>query len=300
MLNPRLFLTLIVSVVTIVMVGCGQPATAPTPAALPIAPVIAASELVIGLNRLPFGLLQGGVPLNDPDLTLGVTLYYVGPDGDRTKPVSTTQAVYRGQGLPVGLYVAYATFDRAGGWEAEITVPQPNGTQTNRIRLDVSERAFAPMVGDRAIPSRNLTAADVPSLDQLTSDPRPDPDFYRMTIADAINAGKPFVVSFATPGYCQTAVCAPNMAVLKQLKSEFGDQVNFIHVEVYPYPFGESFQQARTVDAMKEWNLRTEPWTFLVDRQGIIQARYEGGITFAELRPAVAQLAAGQPINPAP
>jgi hypothetical protein len=121
-----------------------------------------------------------------------------------------------------------------------------------------------------------------------------------MTIADAINAGKPFVVSFATPGYCQTAVCAPNMAVLKQLKSEFGDQVNFIHVEVYPYPFGESFQQARTVDAMKEWNLRTEPWTFLVDRQGIIQARYEGGITFAELRPAIAQLAAGQPINPTP
>ncbi|MEF3274494.1 MAG: thioredoxin fold domain-containing protein [Chloroflexus sp.] len=276
------------------------PVIAASEEAAPIAPVIAASELVVGLNRLPFGLLQGGVPLNDPNLRLDIKLYYVGAGGDRSTPVAETQAIYRGQGLPVGLYVAYANLDRAGGWEAEIAVPQAGGSQISRIRLDVSERAFAPKVGDKAIPSRNLTAADVPSLDRLTSDPRPDPDFYRMTIADALASGKPLVVSFATPGYCQTAVCSPNMAVLKQLKSEFGDRVNFIHVEVYPYPFGESFQQAKLVPAMQEWNLRTEPWTFLIDSNGIIQARYEGGITFDELRPAIAQLAAGQPVNPMP
>ncbi len=291
---------LLAIVIAVILTGCGQQVAEPTPATAPIAPVIAASELVVGVNRLPFGLLQGGVPLNDPNLSLGVTLFYVGPGGDRATPVATTQAVYRGQGLPVGLYVAYANLDRPGGWEAEITIPQTGGSQVSRIRLDVSERAFAPMVGDKAIPSRNLTAADVPSLDQLTSDPRPDPDFYQMTIADALASGKPFVVSFATPGYCQTAVCAPNMAVLKQLKSEFGDRVNFLHVEVYPYPFGESFQQARLVPAMQEWQLRTEPWTFLVDGEGVIQARYEGGITFDELRPAIAQLAAGQPVTLVP
>lgn len=298
-MHSRLILAMVLLVAVFVS-GCGRQAASPPAEAAPIAPVIAASELVVGLNRLPFGLLQGGVPLNDPNLSLDVTLYYVGPGGDRTQPVTTTKAVYRGQGLPVGLYVAYANLDRAGGWEAEIAIPQADGVQKSRIRLDVSERAFAPMVGDKAIPSRNLTAADVPALDQLTSDPRPDPDFYRMTIADAIASGKPFVVTFSTPSFCQTAVCAPNMSVLKQLKSEFGDRVNFIHVEVYPYPFGESFQQAKLVPAMQEWNLRTEPWTFLVDGNGVIQARYEGGITFDELRPAIAQLAAGQPVNPMP
>ncbi|MGQ9482891.1 hypothetical protein [Chloroflexus sp.] len=110
MIRQRLSVFLTTTLLMLVVAGCGQPAATPNPAALPIAPVIAASELVIGVNRLPFGLLQGGVPLNDPDLTLDVTLYYVGPGGDRTKPVATTQAVYRGQGLPVGLYVAYATF----------------------------------------------------------------------------------------------------------------------------------------------------------------------------------------------
>jgi hypothetical protein len=49
---------------------------------------------------------------------------------------------------------------------------------------------------------------------------------------------------------------------------------------------------------MGEWGLRTEPWTFLVDGAGVIQARYEGGITFAELEPALEQLAAGEPITP--
>jgi hypothetical protein len=35
-----------------------------------------------------------------------------------------------------------------------------------------------------------------------------------------------------------------------------------------------------------------------VDGEGVIQAKYEGGVTFAELEPALAQLAAGQPVQP--
>jgi hypothetical protein len=74
--------------------------------------------------------------------------------------------------------------------------------------------------------------------------------------------------------------------------------VNFIHIEVYPFPFGESFQAQRRVAPMAEWGLRTEPWTFLIDAEGRIQARYEGGITFSEMEPALVQLAAGQAITP--
>ncbi len=48
---------------------------------------------------------------------------------------------------------------------------------------------------------------------------------------------------------------------------------------------------------MSDWKLRTKPWTFLVDGQGLIQARYEGGITFSELELALTQLAAGDPIR---
>jgi hypothetical protein len=181
----------------------------------------------------------------------------------------------------------------------EISVPREGGaTDTSRMRLDVLERPAAPAVGARAVPSRNLTQAQEPDLAKITSDANPEPALYQLTVADALAAQKPFLVSFSTPGYCQTAVCAPNMLVIKQLQEQFADRVNFIHVEVYPYPFGEAFQAGRRVRAMDEWGLRTEPWTFLVDADGTIQARYEGGITFAELEPALTQLAAGEPITP--
>lgn len=287
-------------IIALMLSACGQGATPATPTAPPAAeriPVLAASELAVGPNRLPFGVLQSGTPVNDPALSLGLRFFFLdGPEPTRVQRETT--ATYHGEGLPFGLYVGYATFDRPGAWGVEISVPQASGEPgVTRLRLDVLERPAAPAVGARAIPSRNLTARDVPDLSRLTSDATPDPDFYQLTVAEAMTAGKPFVVTFSTPGYCQTAVCAPNMQVLKRLKPAFQDRVNFIHIEVYPYPFGESFQAQRYVPQMGEWGLRTEPWTFLVDANGIIQARYEGGITFAELEPALEQLAAGQPVT---
>lgn len=290
---------LIALLALLALAGCGAPAATPTPAAAPIIPVLAASELTTGVNRMPFGLLQAGTPLNDPALSLDVRLFYLDGD-DKETPRAQAKALYRGEGLPVGLYVAYAEFDQPGAWEAELSIPLPSGPpQVNRVRLDVLAEPFAPAVGSAAFASDSLTAADVPELGQLTSDTRPDPDLYQLSIADALADGKPFLVAFSTPGYCQTAVCGPNMGVIKQLKEQYKGQVSFVHVEVYPYPFGESFEAGRRVPAMQEWNLRTEPWTFLVDGAGTIQARYEGGITLAELQPALAQLAAGEPVNPA-
>jgi hypothetical protein len=281
--------------------GAQQPAAeapAATSAAGPLTPVLAVSELTLGPNRIAMGVLQNGTPVNDPELQLGLRFFHLdGADANQVQSEST--AVYRGEGLPFGLYVGYATFDRPGGWGVEISVPSAGGEPAvTRMRLDVLEQPRAPAVGAAAIPSETLTVAQEPDLAKITSDSKPDPELYQLSVAEAITAGKPFLVAFSTPGYCQTAVCAPNQLVIKQLKDQYKAQVNFIHVEVYPYPFGESFQAGRRVPAMGEWNLRTEPWTFLVDANGVIQARYEGGVTFAELEPALAQLAAGEPITP--
>mgnify|MGYP002078364080 CR=1 FL=1 len=290
--------------VVLLLAACGQAAPAAQPtgdasgASSPLTPVLAVSELAVGPNRLALGVLQNGTPLNDPNLTIGMRFFYVdGADKDTVRSEST--AVYRAEGLPFGLYVGYADLDQPGGWNVELSIPREGQEpEVTRMRLDVLAEPNTPPIGSEAIPSDNLTVAAQPDLAQITSDPQPDAELYQLTVADAIAAKKPFVVSFSTPGYCQTAVCSPNMLVLKQLKEQYKDSVNFLHVEVYPYPFGESFQAGRRVQAMSDWKLRTEPWTFLVDGQGVIQARYEGGITFSELEPALAQLAAGEPVRP--
>jgi hypothetical protein len=292
----------LLSFALVLFAACGQAAPAEQSggdaAASPLTPVLAVSELAVGPNRLALGVLQNGTPVNDPNLTIGMRFFYVDGD-DKETAQSESTAVYRGEGLPFGLYVGYAELNQPGGWNVELSIPREGQEpQVQLMRLDVLAEPNTPTIGSEAIPTDNLTAADQPDLAQLTSDPQPDADLYQLSVADAIAAQQPFVVAFSTPGYCQTAVCAPNMLVLKELKDQYKGQVNFLHVEVYPYPFGESFQAQRRVQAMSDWRLRTEPWTFLVDAEGVIQARYEGGITFAELEPALAQLAAGEPIQP--
>lgn len=288
--------------VGLLLAACGQSGAvqpAPTTTTGTLAAVVAASELVVGQNRLPIGVVKNGTPVNDPNLKVHVRFFDLGDDGTAT-PLSEADALYRGQGLPFGLYVAYPTIESSGPLGLEVQMTSPEGaTQISRLRVEVLDKPSTPAVGSKAVPSDNLTIKDVPNLEQLTSDYKPDPDLYQLSIADAITAQKPFLVAFSTPGFCETAVCSPNLQVIKKLKDQFKDQINFIHVEVYPYPFDEAVQKERFVPAMEEWSLHTEPWTFLVDTQGIIQAKYEGGITFAELEPALQQLATGQPVAPA-
>lgn len=287
---------LLLPILVLLIAACGNDSITLERPAVPIEakdkliPIIAISELVVGENRLPIGIVKNGVPINDPDMTLHLRFFYL--DGeDKATVQQETDALYRGEGLPVGLYVAHPELDRAGAWGVEVQIPTETGEiQANRIRLDVLPESSTPALGSKAIPSENLTSADVPDLSQLTSDSNPDPDFYTMTIADALDAKQPFVVAFVTPGFCRTAVCAPNMGVLKKLKDQYGEQVNFLHIEVYPYPFDKAFEEVRFVPAMQEWNLVTEPWLFLVDSDGIIRGKYEGGLTFAELEPAIQQL----------
>ena len=62
--------------------------------------------------------------------------------------------------------------------------------------------------------------------------------------------------------------------------------VRFIHVEV--------FKQNRPALGynrwMRQWGLQSEPWTFLVGRDGRIEAKFEGSVSAAELEAAIRQL----------
>ena len=62
--------------------------------------------------------------------------------------------------------------------------------------------------------------------------------------------------------------------------------VRFIHVEVY-----KDNRPALGYNRwMHQWGLQSEPWTFLVGRDGLIQAKFEGSISAAELEAAIRRL----------
>ena len=128
---------------------------------------------------------------------------------------------------------------------------------------------------------------------ELTTDPQPDPDLYRLSIAEAVASGKPLVVAFSTPAYCTTATCGPQLDVIKRLRDRHADRANFIHVEVYdnPHEIQGDLSNARIAPAVTEWGLPSEPWTFIVDADGLVSAKFEGFATRDELEESLLAVA---------
>ena len=97
------------------------------------------------------------------------------------------------------------------------------------------------------------------------------------------------MVTFATPLYCQTRTCGPVVQVVQSVAKKWrGRGVDFIHIEIYK----DNDPAKGTNRWVDEWNLQSEPFTFVVDRTGVIRARLEGAFSPAELAAAVRKVAA--------
>jgi hypothetical protein len=257
-----------------------------------VAVVPGTSDYGPGLNRISFLVVDGRSELVErPVADLWVATELKG------KPYLKTVARLEEIGVPGGeradaqrLYVAYVRLPKAGKyWFAAV----PRGAKIGALgNLVLGERPQAPAVGERAIPSRTPTLRSTGGdLEQLTTSRRPDRQLYTSSVRDALAAKTPFVVTFATPLFCQTRTCGPVVDVVSGVRKQLaGSGVRFIHAEVY-----EDNDPANPVNPwMKEWRLPTEPWTFVVGRDGRIAARFEGAFSTRELVQAVKKVSAGR------
>ena len=268
-------------------------------------PVITTSELVVGRNRFAFGLLKDGSLLAAADVALHV--YDIREQEARL--VAVTPAVYhalevieQGRHIHVhpdgtrhahdtatdvrGIYVAQLTLERPGPWGLEIVVRKANGVvEAARLSVDALPVPRSPMPGMPAPRSRNLIASDVSDLRQIDSSEPPDARLHQTRIADAIREGRPQVIVFATPKYCTSRVCGPVLDVVRTLIPAYGRRVAFVHQEIWQ-PGGMD----KLAPTVEEWNLRSEPWTFVVDGDGVIRARFEGLTTRRELEAVLRQM----------
>jgi hypothetical protein len=189
-------------------------------------------------------------------------------------------------------YVASVNFEQAGTWGMEAQVTQPDQpTKAVRQALEVRSQTIAPAVGAAAPASKSKTLADT-RPEQLSSLLPLDPDLYSLSIAEALAARRPFVVMFATPAFCTSRTCGPEMHVVEHLKERYRARMDFIHVEVYdnPQEIALDPSKARVSPVVQEWRLPSEPWVFLVDGNGAIAARFEGFVTLEEIEPMVERL----------
>lgn len=241
-------------------------------------PVVASSEIVIGDNRLQIGLIDDNdAPLRSPKTKLDVS--FVAPGQDQ--PSSETDMSFVWTIKPIqGLWVGEATFDTAGQWEAIIEVRGVGYDETVRTTVDVKQKGTTPVIGAPAPSVDTPTASDVADLSEISTDSNPDPRFYKLSIADALEVGAPAVIVFATPKFCTSQVCGPTLSIVKDIAKDF-PRVNFIHIE--PYDLDKVPEELEPVPAVTAWGLPSEPWVFVTDSKGRVAAKYEGSVAPSEL-----------------
>jgi len=232
-----------------------------------------------GTTRLMFSFLDSqNVPVAKPDRKVDVKAFDLG--ADPKKPVAEGPATFIWAIEPqVGVYVIDLDLPTAGDYGVEFTTTPAGGSaETIRTTMEVQPSTSVISVGDKA------PASDTPTLDgvggdisKISTDPNPDPAFYTTSIADALAAHKPFVVAFATPKFCVSKQCGPTLDRIKPIAAKHPG-VTVINVEPYQLQYADGGLQPildasgnlTPTKATDEWHLPSEPWVFVVDKNGIV------------------------------
>jgi hypothetical protein len=254
---------------------------------------LASSVFTVGSNRLAFGIID-----DRSGFVYGKTAIYVAPTPDKPAQgpypapadVLITEGRYRSKQAATeqdpfaAVYAAQVPFQRPGRY-AVLAVTTVGGRQLaapSQVTVISPGDDRIPEVGDRPPPVQTDTVAsargDVESIDTRV----PPDDMHARSFADVLGK-KPVALLFATPQLCQSRVCGPVVDVALQLKARYGDRVEFIHQEVYR----DNKPENGLREPLMRFQLRTEPWLFVVGRDGRITARMEGSFGLAAFERAL-------------
>jgi hypothetical protein len=270
---------------------------------LPSGPVLVPSVSLLekGTNRVGFALFDNaGKQLSGA----GVALYVGATDGSKARgpflaraeslkvsPQFESKQTATDPNSARGVYVADVPF-KGNGKYAMLAIAQLDGrlVATSPIGVQVGgKNVVPPGVGEKAPVIHTLTPADVAG-DMAKIDTRipPAPSLLKDDFADVVGK-KPVVITFATPQLCQSRVCGPVVDVVDEVQAKVGDKVSFIHQEVYQ----DNEINKGLRPQLQTYKLQTEPWTFVIDKNGVISTRFEGAFSPGELERAVAKVAVG-------
>lgn len=248
-----------------------------------------------GESRLGFALFDvAGPQIDDAD----VAVYLQDDSGGEIDGPYTArneslevQSPYKADSADEGDVTSVYVTDvrlKTGDWRAVAVVRDSEGNfaATNfQTVVSVGEQHKIPAEGDRAPSIHTPTLDDVSDVSDI--DTRVPPStMHEADLADVLGK-KPVVLLFATPALCQSRVCGPVVDVTEQVKAEFGEDVDFIHMEIFEdNQFDPKNPKLRP--QVKAYGLPTEPWLFVIDENGEVATRIEGAFSVTELEQALA------------
>lgn len=254
--------------------------------------ILGTPDLGVGQNRVAFVLTDSDFGIVKFPFSRVETFFLPdGPGGEKDGPIETVNAQFFDFPLRVrGIYVADLNLDRAGTWEIFVTIPDNDGNRIGiRFPFDVADAPASVALGERVPPSANRTISDVDSVFELTTAGKPDPLLYDRSIESLVAEGRPFVVTFASPAFCTNALCGPQVEVLSSVSERHSDIAEFVHIDLYENPreIKGDLSRARRTPILEEWGVQTDEWTFLVNGNGEVVAKFEAFVPEEELEQAV-------------
>ncbi len=297
----------------LLVIGCGSSSSDPPPAFpsangksldqvlssesqdqnLVVAPT--GSVYAKGMNRFGFGIFKVD---NSPVENADVAVYAQSTSGGKTVgPIPArweslaTERKYEAKSTRTdpdaaqGLYVANVPMDEDGPWNLVVVVR--NGDQFSSARVNTSllvgKPNSIPEVGQKAVDMHTLTAADVHGDISEIDTRDPHDDMHAVDLHDVLGK-KPVVLLFATPALCQSRVCGPVVDIAEQVEHEPDSKgIDFIHQEIY----NDNRINKGLRPQVTDYGLRTEPWLFVISKDGTVSTRIEGAFDLSELQAAV-------------
>ena len=284
----------------------GAPAAVATPSEPPkLNGFVTVSEILLTDNRLPFVLLDfHGQAVEGANVEAQLYKLHQNnsliPVGSSEASFQEIQGIERGHEHSdgtnhghqevQGIYLMEGiSFTETGIWEVHLSVSGSNmsGTERAVLTFQVLEQSTTFAIGDTPPASLNPTASDVSNLVEITSLDPIVPELYDLTVSDTLEGTKPFVVIFSTPAFCTRRTCGPVLDVAIQVREDYSDRVEFIHIEPWNLEKVRNQGQLELTAISREWRLPSEPWIFVIGSDNRVSARWEGLLTPDELRKAL-------------
>lgn len=250
----------------------------------------------VGPNRFAFGVFTlGGKQVNDADIALYFAEGPGGPargpfparvDSLKTPPAFRAKTTADDSGAATTVYVVpRLEVARPGELQMLALIRRGGSLEGTRVpSAVVGQFGGVPDVGDPAPRIHTPTTDDVGQISEI--DTRIPPDSMHGTDFADVVGKEPILIVFATPQLCLSRVCGPTVDIVEQVKAEFGDRAAFIHMEVY----NENDANKGLRPQLRAYHLPTEPWAFIIDRDGRISARFEGAFGADELATALGRV----------
>jgi hypothetical protein len=252
------------------------------------------TSFTVGKNRFGFGVFHvDHTQVGDADVALYAAPASGGPaqgpfpaqvESLATDAAYTAQTTANDPDAAKDVYVTEIDFDTPGEWRFAALVKGSDGKLSSATLAGpviVKQHDSVPAVGDEAPLIHTPTVDDVANVSQI--DTRVPPDtMHNVDFADVVGK-QPVVLLFATPALCQSRVCGPVVDVAEQVKDEQPDDAAFIHMEIY----NDNNASKGLRPQVSAYHLQTEPWLFVIDKDGTISTRIEGAFSVDELNAAL-------------